>query len=716
MSLPSLLRRAWPWLFLTSVAAASPLELFVSPRGDDANPGRPGAPFATIARARDEIRALKARNALGAEGAIVSILPGRYVLSQTLDFTAADSGAEGAPIVYKAAGPEPVRLLGGRGLALADFSPVSDAALRQRLDPAARDHVLALPFAKFALRHAGPFPAVFSDSGGRLELFWNGRRLPLARWPNAGTTTMKRVLTVGDARTGGTFAYRDDRPARWVHNPFVWLKGQWRVGWEDPAIRVARIDPAQHTITFAAGLPNGLGSKYHRPAGSGLEPWAAINLAEEIDEPGEWALDFATQTLLLWPPAGEGELMVSQLAEPMIALDGAAHLAFIGLTLEASLGDGLVLRQAESDLIAGCTVRNLARRGIVLDGYRSGIQSCDISEVGEGCIQISGGDKPRLIPSQNFVVNNHLHHYGVLKAQYSAAVDVGFGGQPNGAGFATAVGIRVANNLVHDAPRDAILVSGQDLLFEYNEILRCGFGTADTGAFYSWLDWTIRGVVIRYNYIHDTVGGVNPDDGASGSLVYGNIFSGPRTGVWIASGPDHIIRNNIFIKDEGPVFAIDDRGVARGYATNPRLHQGVLAIHPAAPPWSTRFPEMPTLLAHHPELPQRTRFVGNVVVMQHGDFLANKLTGGREKDPQLLVARDNFVTATDPGFVDFAGGNLALKPDAAVFRQIKDFPPIPFERIGLFLDQYRTRLPTPAEKGSTAGDPAGASTDRNFGT
>ena len=54
-----------------------------------------------------------------------------------------------------------------------------------------------------------------------------------------------------------------------MQNQSVWLKGQWRIPWDDPAIRVAHIDPASHTITFAAGIPLGLGNKYTRPFGNG---------------------------------------------------------------------------------------------------------------------------------------------------------------------------------------------------------------------------------------------------------------------------------------------------------------------------------------------------------------------------------------------------------------------------------------------------------------
>ena len=703
-----------------SLAGAASKELFVSPAGSDASIGSQLHPFATIARARDQIRRIKTAGELPPGGVTVEILGGKYSLENSLEFSATDSGTADAPVVYRAFQNEPVEILGGRVLKISEFAPVMNEKILARLDSAARGKVICLSVKKLGLQHADPFPPVFSDSGGIFELFWDGKRLPISRWPNSGDpkqwTTMKKAVVNGDAKTGGTFEYRDERPSRWLQNSSVWLKGQWRVPWEDPAIRVAKIDPANHTITFAAGLSAGIGNKYTRPAGNGKEPWCAINLIEEIDQPGEWALDFDTQTLFLWPPAADGELMVSQLDTPLIAVNGAAHLKFIGLTLEASLGDGFVLKNTESDLIAGCTIRNLAKRGVVLNGYRSGVQSCDIYNVGEGRVYVSGGDKKKLVPSENFIVNNHLHDYAVLKAMYSPAVDVGFGGQPNGGGFTDAVGIRVANNLIHDAPRDAVLVSGQDNLYELNEIFNCGFGSGDVGAFYSWLDWTIRST-IRYNYIHDTVGGVNPDDGAAGNTVFGNVFSGPRTGVWIASGPDHTAVNNIFIKGEGPVFGMDDRGVARGYATNSRLRKAVMDINPAAPPWSVRFPEMTNLLASHPELPLRAKFERNVVVMQTGEPFALKMGERSQADTNLFVARENFVTATDPGFVDAANGNFSLKPDSVVFQKIPGFQPIPFDKMGLFKDEYRRTLPTDLEIGrNRAGGVNKNPADKNFGT
>lgn len=701
-----------------AAAAPSGLTLYVAPGGDDSATGRSAkTPFASLGRARDEVRKLKAGTGLPPGGVTVEIAPGIFNLEESLAFDEGDSGTKASPIIYRGQPGAGTRLLGGRVVKLAEFAPVTDPALVARLDPAARGKVVAAPIAKLGLQHAGPFPPVFSDSGGIFELFWNGTRLPLSRWPNEGATTMKTVVTVGDKNTPGVFEYRDDRAARWLQNPSVWLKGQWRVGWEDPAIRVAKIDPATKTITFAAGIQNGIGNKYTRPAGNGQEPWFAINLVEEIDRPGEWAIDFDSGTLFLWPPAGEGELMVSQLDEPLVTLKDTAHLAFERIVFECSLGDGIVAENTESFRVAGCTFRNLARRGMaILGGHRALVQSNDFYFLGEGCVYVTGGNRLTLERSEHQIVNNHMHHYGVLKSQYSAALDVGCNGNPAMRKGGDAVGIRAAHNLIHDAPRDAFLYGGQDNVFEFNEITRCGFGTADVGAFYSWLDWTIRGIVIRYNFIHKTVGGVNPDDGAAGNTVFGNIFVGPRTGVYIASGPDNTIENNIFVKDEGPVFGMDDRGVGRKYATNARLIALVESVKADQDPWASRFPELKGMLENRPELPWRTKVARNLIVMKTGEPYKLNITPASKAMPGLFTWEDNLVTADDPGFVNPAANNYALKPTSPVFKEIPGFQPIPFDKIGLQIDAFRPTLPDAPGSASPTPTPATQNTGESFGT
>lgn len=680
------------------------VQLFVSPQGNDKwngkKPEQAGndGPFLTLERAREEVRKIK-RNKQEIQGGIaINLVGGIYPLTKSFELTLDDGGADGQPIVYRAYKEQDVRLIGGKKITAKDITPVTNPAVLARIHPAAKGKIVQFSTKQLGINHKSIFPDAFGDGGNIFELFFNGKRMPLSRWPDDGfAATMKEVVNNGDNKTPGTFIYQDSTPAaRWLGNNNIWLKGFWRVGWENPALKVAEIDTATKQVTFKVGLANGIGSKYNRPKGSGKEQWYAINLLEEITKPGEWCLDFNTGIVYMWPPTdvAAADIMVSQLEQPIINLSNAANMAFIGLTLEGSLGDGMVLSKSRQNLVAGCTFRNLGGRGVVLDGEKSGIQSCDMYNLGKGCIILSGGNKLKLLESGNYVINNHLHDYGVLRSQYSAAIDL-YSDNKN----ADAVGILVAHNLIHHAPRDGVLFAGQKIVFEYNEIHRCGYSTADVGAFYSWLDWTIRGVVIRYNYIHHTVGGVNPDDGSSGTYVYGNIFSGNRTGVWIASGPDHHINNNIFIKNDGPVFGMDDRGRTRGYATNKRLLTGVTALNPNLPPWSIEFPEMATLLSSHPEMPLRTTFTNNLVWIKKGDAVAIKMGKEYKNDSSLIRVDGNFITDKDPGFNNIGAGNLNLKNNAPVFEKIKDFPKIKFEKMGLYIDKYRKKLPTAEEAG-----------------
>jgi hypothetical protein len=54
--------------------------------------------------------------------------------------------------------------------------------------------------------------------------------------------------------------------------------------------------------------------------------------------------------------------------------------------------------------------------------------------------------------------------------------------------------------------------------------------------------------------------------------------------------------------------------------------------------------------------------------------------------------RENFITDTDPGFVDGNAMNFQLRYDSVVFEKLPGFQPIPFERIGLVRDELRSEV------------------------
>ena len=681
--------------------------LYVAPDGSDKNDGSEAKPFASLEAARDKLRGISASGGT-ASGATVWLKPGIHLRDKTFQLGANDSGAPEAPVVYRSHGTESARLVAGRMVKAADFKPVSDPALLARLDKAAVGKVVQLALTPLNLKHTKPFPVMFSGDGGIMELFVNDLRMPLSRWPNAGAyTTMKTVVQTGDltggpGTKGGTFVYRDERASRWVANANVWLQGFWRAPWEMTTVKVQSITTANQQITFASGLPQGLGSKYKRPQGNGKENWCAINLVEEIDQPGEWCIDFGSNTLYFWPPTNlaAAKIMISDMVEPVVEMNGASHAVLRGVTIEGGLGNGLEISGGTKILIAGCTLRNLGKTGVVIhSGTNNGVQSCDLYELGAGGIYINGGNRATLTPGNNFAENNHIHHYAIRTKTYEPGIKLGtiqmqtVGRTSTDDELDFGVGNRVQHNLIHDAPHAAVLYQGNDHLLEFNEIHHIAQDSGDVGAFYTWNDWTSRGNILRYNFVYQSPGcnAFYMDDGDSGDEIYGNVIYQASSGVFSAGGHDNLVRNNIAIEC-GTAYHLDNRGVPRRYnAQNKIMVSRLLSIKPELPPWSDRYPTLANFLKNKPELPTGSVIETNIAVR------CKKSVGlsAKQAEDWSCSVRDNvdFSDKDDPGFVNAAALDFRLKPDSAVYAKVPGFKPIPFEIIGLRVDEYRSTLP-----------------------
>ncbi|MCX7012796.1 MAG: hypothetical protein NTW86_09610, partial [Candidatus Sumerlaeota bacterium] len=115
--------------------AAFAAEFFVAPEGNDANPGTAGKPFASLEKARDAIRALKAKGLPGPVS--VRLMPGEYPMTKTFELGEADSGTAKWPIVYRADQKGSAVLYGGTRLS--GFEPVTDPEVIKRLPEEAKD-------------------------------------------------------------------------------------------------------------------------------------------------------------------------------------------------------------------------------------------------------------------------------------------------------------------------------------------------------------------------------------------------------------------------------------------------------------------------------------------------------------------------------------------------------------------------------------------------
>ena len=201
-------------------------------------------------------------------------------------------------------------------------------------------------------------------------------------------------------------------------------------------------------------------------------------------------------------------------------------------------------------MIQACTVRNLRKKGIRVDGgFAHRVCDCDIYDTGNGGLTLAGGDRKTLTPGRHEALNNHIWRFS--RASAHSAYGLTFGG----------VGCRAAHNLIHDAPHQAVFVGGNDHVFELNEVHHVCTETDDCGALYKGRNPSCRGNVIRFNYWHDIgspMGHGNAavyfDDGDGGDLVLGNVFvrcGEPGRGsfgtVFSHGGHDIRAENNIFV-------------------------------------------------------------------------------------------------------------------------------------------------------------------------
>jgi hypothetical protein len=350
------------------------LVLHVSPTGKDDNLGSLERPFASLERARDEIRLRKQEGTLASGGVQVLVHRGEYAVRQTFRLTEQDSGTAEAPIAYRAVPSERPRFTGGARLGAP--RRVTDEVVLRRLPEHVREAVVEWDLKAAGVTELIPFElGGFSSGRGfrthpAMELFVDDQPMKLARWPNEGFVKTAEVLgpltlKAWDKKPGtreGRFTYEDDRPRRWVEESEAWLYGYWFWDWADSYEKIARIDGEQRVITLA--------QPWHRYGYRKQQRYYALNLLCELDAPGEWYLDRETGRLFLNPSKdlNGARVELSVASFPLVQMDNVSHVRFEGLLWELGGADGIRVHGGEACMLVGCTVRKLAGNGIEIRG------------------------------------------------------------------------------------------------------------------------------------------------------------------------------------------------------------------------------------------------------------------------------------------------------------------------------------------------------------
>jgi hypothetical protein len=394
---------------LAGLPARTESTFYVATNGSDAYPGTRGRPFRTFERAREAVRGAgktKARAVLKRGGV--------YEFSASFALGPLDSGTSNHPVIWEAAKGESVRLEGGCKLPASVRQPVQESATLRWLDPVARSKVRKADLKALGIS-TPPFPPTYHGAPPGPELFCGDQRMKLACWPNQGWATIARIVESGSrprdgdrAGRAGIFEYSGDRPSKWQAADGVWLQGYWSYDWYDEVIRVAAVDPAARRITLASPHVYSLMQGNPSP-----RRYRALNVLEELDQPGEFVINAAVGVVFFWPPDdGSMPVTVSTLDAPIVALKDASHVMLRGFAIECGLGDGVEMNGGTNCVIQACIVRNLRKTGVSVDGgFAHRVCDCDIYDTGTGGLALTGGDRKTLTPGRQEALNNHIWRF-----------------------------------------------------------------------------------------------------------------------------------------------------------------------------------------------------------------------------------------------------------------------------------------------------------------
>jgi hypothetical protein len=350
------------------MATAGP-KFYVATGGNDAwsgtvpdpNAKKTDGPFATPARARDAVRALKAAGQL-VRPVTVYLRGGTYFLNEPLVLTPDDSGAEAAPITWKAYRNEKPVLSGG--VRVTGFKKGNGG------------------------RWTAPAPAGIVEGRWKFrQLFVNGRRASRTRLPKQGYYRV--VSTPGMPKELTSWNYSSDK--------FEFAPGEIRADWAnlrdievtvlnfwiDTHLWVKEVDEATRIATFdrtsLARFVDDFGTQGAR--------YYVENVREALEDPGQWYLDRQAGVVHYLPIPGEDMRKAEVIAPRLPAILRLEGRPEEGKFVEHVAFEGLVFRHAEYDLPPGdCGAPQAAGNvpgAVWMRGARQvRVEDCEVSQCG----------------------------------------------------------------------------------------------------------------------------------------------------------------------------------------------------------------------------------------------------------------------------------------------------------------------------------------------
>jgi hypothetical protein len=552
-------------------------EIYVSPKGSDANPGTIEKPVASVTRAQE-----LARTARSSGPVTVSLREGTHYLKAPLVFTDADSGTSAAPVSYQAYEGEKPVLSGGRLLTNLDWKPYTNSIMQASV------------------------PGDLQTD----QLFVNGERQILARYPNVDPKQLIFHGSAADAISPVRVATWSDPTGGYFHamHPALWGGFSYLITGKDPQGKLLLEGGWQNNRPGAAtGTFSGEPKSIHR------QHRMVENIFEELDSPGEWFLNSKTHTLYYYPPAGvdlRQAIVEVPVLKSLVEFQGsqqapARFLSLKGITFRHTLrtfmetrekllrtdwaiyrGGAIFFNGAEDCSLEDSLIDQVGGTAVFVNNYnrRISVKGSEIVNAGGNGVALIGdpaaarsaltgddayqnyqdidripGPKTDNYPKDCLVDDCLIHGTGCVEKQ-TAGVEIDL-----------AQDITVRHCSIYDVSRAGINIGDGcwgGHVVEYCDIFDTVKETGDHGSFNSWgrdrywrangipadqfpsialLD-VVKPITLRFNrWRCDHGWDVDLDDGSSNYEIHDNLFL--NRGLKLREGYRRTVTNNITVNN-----------------------------------------------------------------------------------------------------------------------------------------------------------------------
>ncbi|MCA1512319.1 right-handed parallel beta-helix repeat-containing protein [Bradyrhizobium yuanmingense] len=479
---------------------------------------------------------------------IVDMPPGVFRLQNSISLDNRDSGKDDAPLIIRGAERPATTTLRGSIVVSDEKLPQADTLeyFSDQIQTQVRQISTDLPGIDIGITPRG---MLHVGASSRIDLYRNGKRLRLARWPKKGFS--RDILGFRRANSSSRdfrIKLSNELFDHIKREPEAWIGGFWSADYkyETSAIKLASEQLGELALAVEVSSKKSDAFRYF-----------LFNIYSELNDTESYAIDSRNKRLFLLN-GRSSDVFELAVAKGLLKIEDARNIRVERLALEQTLSNTVEVLNSTNITLEDCFVGHSGSTGIVVkDGGDVSIKRCLVTDSSEIGVSLIGGDLADLRRANHQIDNSLIANFGVDSLSYRPGVQV------------RGVGNIVQNSIISNGPHSAISLQGIEHKLLGNHIRNVVRATDDAGAIYMGRNWANRGNLIEGNYLHDIgdpnvaqrlAAGIYLDDQFSGVTIRGNLFSRCSIPVLIGGGRDNLVQGNKFFLDGNVAIRIDDRG------------------------------------------------------------------------------------------------------------------------------------------------------------